>query len=181
MLQCTPRVAREMVFIPFHYHECVNRLSLGLLDPHSRQPAYKQCAVRIEAVDDQTAALYFMRRIYRIPARPYWNHWQVLTAFYGNMLALGPLVHRADAGRGRYRPGPPLGGDRVHQPRPHAPGRRAARLSLAQEFQRKERREKSICSIIVISTEGRYFLNFKDSFKARISHRARTDNQSDFS
>ena len=56
MVQCTQRVARDMVFIPFHYHECVNRLSLGLLDPHSRQPAYKQCAVRVEAVDDQAAA-----------------------------------------------------------------------------------------------------------------------------
>lgn len=38
------------------------------------------------------AALYFMHRIYRIPARPFWNHWQVLTSFYGNMLALGPLL-----------------------------------------------------------------------------------------
>jgi len=38
------------------------------------------------------AALYFMHRIYRIPARPFWNHWQVLTAFYGNMLTLGSLV-----------------------------------------------------------------------------------------
>lgn len=38
------------------------------------------------------AALYFMQRIYRIKARPYWNHWQVLTAFYGNMLVLGPLL-----------------------------------------------------------------------------------------
>jgi assimilatory nitrate reductase catalytic subunit len=56
MVQCTQRVARDMVFIPFHYHECVNRLSLGLLDPHSRQPAYKQCAVRIEAIADQQAA-----------------------------------------------------------------------------------------------------------------------------
>lgn len=37
-------------------------------------------------------ALYFMHRIYRIPARPYWNHWQVLTSFYGSMLALGPLA-----------------------------------------------------------------------------------------
>jgi len=49
-------VPRDMVFIPFHYHECVNRLSLGLLDPHSRQPAYKQCAVDIEAIADQGAA-----------------------------------------------------------------------------------------------------------------------------
>ena len=56
MVQCTQRVSRDMVFIPFHYHECVNRLSLGLLDPHSRQPAYKQCAVHIEAIADQNAA-----------------------------------------------------------------------------------------------------------------------------
>jgi DMSO reductase iron-sulfur subunit len=38
------------------------------------------------------AALWFMSRIYRIPARPFWNHWQVVTAFYGNMLALGALA-----------------------------------------------------------------------------------------
>ena len=38
------------------------------------------------------AALYFMYRIYRIKARPFWNHWQVLTSFYGNTLALGSLV-----------------------------------------------------------------------------------------
>jgi len=56
MVQCTQRVSRDMVFIPFHFHECVNRLSLGLLDPHSRQPAYKQCAVHIEAIADQDAA-----------------------------------------------------------------------------------------------------------------------------
>ncbi|MCP5430499.1 MAG: dimethyl sulfoxide reductase anchor subunit [Chromatiaceae bacterium] len=36
-------------------------------------------------------ALYFMQRIYRIPARPYWDHWQVLTSFYGSMLVLGGL------------------------------------------------------------------------------------------
>ena len=37
-------------------------------------------------------ALYFMHSIYRIKARPFWNHWQVLTSFYGSMLALGPLA-----------------------------------------------------------------------------------------
>ena len=56
MVQLTHRVPRNMVFIPFHYHECVNRLTLGLLDPHSRQPAYKQCAVRVEPAPDQQAA-----------------------------------------------------------------------------------------------------------------------------
>ncbi|MEN8106729.1 MAG: DmsC/YnfH family molybdoenzyme membrane anchor subunit [Pseudomonadota bacterium] len=44
------------------------------------------------AVISGLAALYFMHSIYRIPARPFWNHWQVLTAFYGNMLVLGPLL-----------------------------------------------------------------------------------------
>ena len=56
MVQLTQRVSRDMLFVPFHYHDCVNRLSLGLLDPHSRQPAFKQCAVRIEQVDQQAAA-----------------------------------------------------------------------------------------------------------------------------
>ena len=55
MVQLTQRVPRNMVFIPFHFHDCVNRVSLGLLDPHSRQPAFKQCAVRIEPVDQTMA------------------------------------------------------------------------------------------------------------------------------
>jgi len=56
MVQCTERIAPDAVFIPFHFHECVNRIALGLLDPHSRQPAYKQCAVKIEMIADQMAA-----------------------------------------------------------------------------------------------------------------------------
>ena len=56
MVQLTQRVSRNMVFIPFHFYDCVNRLTLGLLDPHSRQPAYKQCSVRIEPAADQAAA-----------------------------------------------------------------------------------------------------------------------------
>ena len=38
------------------------------------------------------ASIYFMHRIYRIPARPFWNHWQVLSSFYASMLTLGALV-----------------------------------------------------------------------------------------
>ncbi|OUS31809.1 nitrate reductase catalytic subunit [Thalassotalea sp. 42_200_T64] len=56
MVQLTQRVPRNMVFIPFHFHDCVNRLTLGLLDPHSRQPAFKQGSVRIETVDQAEAA-----------------------------------------------------------------------------------------------------------------------------
>lgn len=56
MAQPTQRVPKNMVFLPFHYHDCANRLTLGLLDPHSRQPAYKQSAVRIERIADQKEA-----------------------------------------------------------------------------------------------------------------------------
>ncbi|RTZ62169.1 MAG: nitrate reductase, partial [Gammaproteobacteria bacterium] len=56
MANLTHRVPKNMVFIPFHFHDCANRLTLGLLDPHSRQPAYKQSAVRIETLEDQEAA-----------------------------------------------------------------------------------------------------------------------------
>ncbi|MFQ5580112.1 MAG: molybdopterin oxidoreductase family protein [Nitrospiria bacterium] len=56
MVQLSERVAPDAVFIPMHYFNCINRLALGLLDPHSRQPAYKQSAVRIEALEDQEAA-----------------------------------------------------------------------------------------------------------------------------
>jgi assimilatory nitrate reductase catalytic subunit len=39
------------VFIPFHYDEaCANRLTNDEFDPISREPNYKQCAVRIERI-----------------------------------------------------------------------------------------------------------------------------------
>jgi len=56
MAQPTQRVAKNMVFLPFHFFDCANRLTLGLLDPHSRQPAYKQSAIRIERICDQKQA-----------------------------------------------------------------------------------------------------------------------------
>jgi predicted molibdopterin-dependent oxidoreductase YjgC len=56
MAQLTHRVPKNMIFVPFHFHDCVNRLTLGLLDPHSRQPAYKQSSVRLEKLEDQKAA-----------------------------------------------------------------------------------------------------------------------------
>ena len=56
MVMLTQRVPNNMVFIPFHFFDCVNRLTLGLLDPHSRQPAFKQSAVRIEQINQEEAA-----------------------------------------------------------------------------------------------------------------------------
>lgn len=43
------------------------------------------------AIVSGIVALYFMHKIYRIKARPFWNHWQVLTSFYGSMISLGAI------------------------------------------------------------------------------------------
>lgn len=44
------------------------------------------------ALAGAAAGLYYMHRCYRIKARPFWNHWQVATAFGGSVLALGSLL-----------------------------------------------------------------------------------------
>jgi DMSO reductase iron-sulfur subunit len=44
------------------------------------------------AVPSSLIGLYYMNRCYRIKARPFWDHWQVGTAFFGSMLSLGALV-----------------------------------------------------------------------------------------
>jgi DMSO reductase anchor subunit len=36
--------------------------------------------------------LYYMYKLYRIPARPFWNHWQTGTAFVGTLLSFGALL-----------------------------------------------------------------------------------------
>ncbi|MEO3691784.1 DmsC/YnfH family molybdoenzyme membrane anchor subunit [Roseateles paludis] len=44
------------------------------------------------AVLASAVGLYYMNRCYRIKARPFWNHWQVGTAFAGSALSLGGLL-----------------------------------------------------------------------------------------
>ncbi len=48
-LRVTTIVREGEVFIPFHWDDrCANRLTVDEFDPISREPNYKQCAVRIE-------------------------------------------------------------------------------------------------------------------------------------
>ncbi|MFL0803825.1 MAG: dimethyl sulfoxide reductase anchor subunit [Agarilytica sp.] len=44
--------------------------------------------------------LYYMYRCYRIPARPFWDHWQTGTHFVGNALTLGAVLIIAAAAIG---------------------------------------------------------------------------------
>ena len=38
------------------------------------------------------AGSYYMYKLYRIKARPFWDHWQTASTFYGSMMSLGGLL-----------------------------------------------------------------------------------------
>jgi assimilatory nitrate reductase catalytic subunit len=48
-LRITGIIAPGQVFMPFHFAETnSNLVTLGAFDPISREPNFKQCAVRVE-------------------------------------------------------------------------------------------------------------------------------------
>ena len=48
-VRITETIHPHHVFMPFHFAEqCINNLTLAAFDPKSKEPNYKQCAVRIE-------------------------------------------------------------------------------------------------------------------------------------
>jgi len=51
----TPTVQPGQLFIPMHYG-VANQLTRAEFDPHSRQPSYKHCAVRLEPVRPRNGA-----------------------------------------------------------------------------------------------------------------------------
>jgi len=44
------------------------------------------------------AGSWYMYKLYRIPARPFWNHWQTASAFWGGSLTLGAVLIAAITG-----------------------------------------------------------------------------------
>ncbi len=52
VLRVTETVAPGQIFIPFHYAEAnANNLTVSMCDPYSREPNYKQAAVRVCTLD----------------------------------------------------------------------------------------------------------------------------------
>jgi assimilatory nitrate reductase catalytic subunit len=49
-LRCEPRIRLDTVFLPFHFggQAAVNRLTNPALDPISKMPEFKVCAVRLD-------------------------------------------------------------------------------------------------------------------------------------
>ena len=53
-LRITETVAPGHVFVPFHYAEAnANQVTQSAFDPISREPNYKQSAVRVERTGDR--------------------------------------------------------------------------------------------------------------------------------
>jgi assimilatory nitrate reductase catalytic subunit len=46
----TPTVQPGQVFIPMHY-DATNQLTHAHFDPYSKQPSYKDCAVRVRRAE----------------------------------------------------------------------------------------------------------------------------------
>lgn len=83
-------VSREVAGIAVFFNSLFAHTFFSLFDYELIQVAASLFGYA--AVITGPIALYFMHKIYRIKARPYWNHWQVLTAFYGNMLTMGGVL-----------------------------------------------------------------------------------------
>ncbi|GGE15374.1 hypothetical protein GCM10011571_16180 [Marinithermofilum abyssi] len=49
-VKVTEKIREDTVFCPMHWggEQCINRLTLDELDPYSRMPGFKACAVRVE-------------------------------------------------------------------------------------------------------------------------------------
>ncbi len=97
-------VALFMAFVGFHILYMLPHNSLfqelfqwafgsdisALINPASTLPA--ATVFGLLAVLSAIVGLYYMNRCYRIPARPFWNHWQTGSSFFGNMFSVGSLV-----------------------------------------------------------------------------------------
>jgi DMSO reductase iron-sulfur subunit len=83
-------VSREIAGVSLFYGGLLGYAVLTWFDNGLLQ-FFAQASASV-AVVSGAAGLYYMYRLYRIPARPFWNHWQTGSAFAGSMLGLGALM-----------------------------------------------------------------------------------------
>jgi Fe-S-cluster-containing dehydrogenase component/DMSO reductase anchor subunit len=66
-------------------------LTLALLVEITGLTMFSNVAYAITIIGFMVGSFY-MYKLYRIPARPFWDHWQTGSAFYGTALSLGSLL-----------------------------------------------------------------------------------------
>jgi len=83
-------VSREIAGVSLFYTGLLGYALFALFDNAFSQFLANACA--FIGVISGAVGLFYMYKLYRIPARPFWNHWQTGTAFAGSMLSLGALI-----------------------------------------------------------------------------------------
>jgi DMSO reductase iron-sulfur subunit len=83
-------VSREIAGVSLFYSGLLGYAALSWFDNGLLQ--FFAQASALVAVLSGAAGLFYMYKLYRIPARPFWNHWQTGSSFAGSMLSLGSLM-----------------------------------------------------------------------------------------
>ena len=83
-------VSREIAGVSMFYTGLLGYSVFGLFDNGLIQFIANSFA--FIGVVSGAIGLYYMYKLYRIPARPFWNHWQTGSAFIGTMLSFGALL-----------------------------------------------------------------------------------------
>lgn len=83
-------VSREIAGVTLFYSGLLGYSFFALFDNAFMNFFAGLCA--FVAITGGSAGLFYMYKLYRIPARPFWDHAQTATAFFGTMLSFGALI-----------------------------------------------------------------------------------------
>ncbi|MEN8212771.1 MAG: DmsC/YnfH family molybdoenzyme membrane anchor subunit [Pseudomonadota bacterium] len=83
-------VSREIAGVSLFFGSLAGFALFSLFD--GRIPQLLLIVFSVTGVLGAALGSWYMYRLYRIPARPFWDHSQTATAFYGSMLTLGSLL-----------------------------------------------------------------------------------------
>jgi DMSO reductase anchor subunit len=87
-------VSREIAGVSLFFGGLAGYTFFGLVDTFYPDfiPAILFRLTAVAAVIGGLAGSYYMYKLYRIPARPFWDHWQTATSFTGTSLAGGAVL-----------------------------------------------------------------------------------------
>lgn len=88
-------VSREVASLSVFFGFFVAYSGFNLFEPSFMESQFHSDLKFLSGIGAMTFGpvfIYAMHKIYRIKARPFWNHWQVLTSFFGSVLTLGSLL-----------------------------------------------------------------------------------------
>lgn len=84
-------VSREIAGVSLFFGGLAGYTFFGLFPGFPGAPFLKP-ATAVAALTGLAVGGYYMIKLYRIPARPFWNHWHTAAAFVGTALGLGGLL-----------------------------------------------------------------------------------------